>query len=570
MPIPMSKYINITSGVGGAGGVSVRQLIGMVFTTSAMVDTLDPIVFSGGPTAALAAISAFFGASSEEYLRAALYFSYVSPSIRAPQSLSFARFARTDSPWSIFGAEMAFSLATLKTVIAGLIAFNFGDAAASVTAGSFVVGQQYTITSVGTTNFTLIGASANTVGVVFIATGVGTGTGTAEYNGVVTVGSINLSGAADLAGVASALQTALRLSVDTRLATCTVTYDAVNSRFDFVASGTVATAPFSVVQIGTGVTDTSNELGWYASQGALIISAQTAQTPVQAFTQASNITNNFGSFCFTFGCTLTLAEQTAVATYNGALNLMFQYSLPVSPSNYSTTSAALLSISGVGMTYELATLNQFPEMIPMAIMAATDYTQRNGVTNFDYRQIPGITASVTGTASDPVTYTALDAARVNYYGTTQEAGQNISFYQDGVLTGLSTSPQAMNTFANEQWLKSYIAAAFLSLQLALPQFAANKSGIGQAMAVLNDAVSKGLFNGVISVGKPLSLTQQLYVTQQTGDDNAWIQVQNAGYWYTVSISSSVVNGATVYTLNYTLIYSKNDAVRSVVGTHVLI
>lgn len=39
-----------------------------------------------------------------------------------------------------------------------------------VTAGNFVVGQTYTIASVGTTNFTLIGASSNTVGTQFVAT----------------------------------------------------------------------------------------------------------------------------------------------------------------------------------------------------------------------------------------------------------------------------------------------------------------------------------------------------------------------------------------------------------------
>jgi hypothetical protein len=54
----------------------------------------------------------------------------------------------------------------------------------SVTSGAFVIDTVYTITSVGTTDFTLIGASANTVGIVFTATGVGTGTGTATYSGV--------------------------------------------------------------------------------------------------------------------------------------------------------------------------------------------------------------------------------------------------------------------------------------------------------------------------------------------------------------------------------------------------
>ena len=50
----------------------------------------------------------------------------------------------------------------------------------SVTAGAFLVGTTYLITSVGTTNFTSIGATSNTVGVYFIATGVGSGTGTAQ------------------------------------------------------------------------------------------------------------------------------------------------------------------------------------------------------------------------------------------------------------------------------------------------------------------------------------------------------------------------------------------------------
>uniref|UniRef100_A0A6M3K180 Putative head-tail connector n=1 Tax=viral metagenome TaxID=1070528 RepID=A0A6M3K180_9ZZZZ len=55
----------------------------------------------------------------------------------------------------------------------------------SVTAGSFVTGTVYRILSVGTTDFTLIGASASTVGVVFTATGAGTGTGTATASGIV-------------------------------------------------------------------------------------------------------------------------------------------------------------------------------------------------------------------------------------------------------------------------------------------------------------------------------------------------------------------------------------------------
>jgi len=51
----------------------------------------------------------------------------------------------------------------------------------SVSAGSFTVGFSYQITSLGTTNWTAIGAGVNPqVGQVFTATGVGSGTGTAS------------------------------------------------------------------------------------------------------------------------------------------------------------------------------------------------------------------------------------------------------------------------------------------------------------------------------------------------------------------------------------------------------
>lgn len=47
-----------------------------------------------------------------------------------------------------------------------------------ITAGAFVVGTTYKILTIGTTDFTLVGAASNTVGEIFVATGVGAGTGT--------------------------------------------------------------------------------------------------------------------------------------------------------------------------------------------------------------------------------------------------------------------------------------------------------------------------------------------------------------------------------------------------------
>jgi hypothetical protein len=57
----------------------------------------------------------------------------------------------------------------------------------TINAGSFVIGEAYTITTIGNTDFTLIGAASNTVGISFVATGTGTGTGTANTSPRITV-----------------------------------------------------------------------------------------------------------------------------------------------------------------------------------------------------------------------------------------------------------------------------------------------------------------------------------------------------------------------------------------------
>ena len=80
--------------------------------------------------------------------------------------------------------------------------YAYRRAAYSVTSGNFVSGNTYTITSEGTTDFTLIGASSNTVGTIFLATGAGTGTGTAtnstyEFAHVIDGDALSLTSAGD-------------------------------------------------------------------------------------------------------------------------------------------------------------------------------------------------------------------------------------------------------------------------------------------------------------------------------------------------------------------------------------
>jgi microcystin-dependent protein len=61
-----------------------------------------------------------------------------------------------------------------------------------VLAGSFVRGQTYTIVTVGTTDFRLVGASANTVGLSFNATAAGSGTGTASTTSFIGINTFRV------------------------------------------------------------------------------------------------------------------------------------------------------------------------------------------------------------------------------------------------------------------------------------------------------------------------------------------------------------------------------------------
>lgn len=72
---------------------------------------------------------------------------------------------------------------TTNTVVNLTKEDSVGTSAPVITAGSFVVGKLYDIVALGNTDFTQVGAVVSAIGVKFIATGVGVGSGTAAKLG---------------------------------------------------------------------------------------------------------------------------------------------------------------------------------------------------------------------------------------------------------------------------------------------------------------------------------------------------------------------------------------------------
>lgn len=368
--------------------------------------------------------------------------------------------------------------------------------------------------------------------------------------------AINLSTALTFADVASLLQTAVRTGVGAQYTTALVTYDSLTQ--EFKVQGSVvgnAAAIINVAPTGTDIAPLINLNGVGSVQSPGIA----AQSPLAAFIAAEQLTDSFGSASFQE--TMTLEQAVDLATYVAAQNIKYQLYLSVSRADYETWSAALIGIPSVGLILN-ATTNEYKESLPQAIMAATDYDRRNATLNYMFRQ-----SALTGDVVDTEESIALDAARVNYYGTTASAGQRISFFQRGFLMGGATAALDMNVHANEQWLKAFMSSRFLALEIATGKIPANNEGRGLCMLVISEGVDRAKFNGTIQVGRLLNSTQQIAITELTGDALAYLEVQNNGYWADVTM---VEEAPEEWVAKYTLAYAKNNVVRKIEGSHNLV
>jgi|SRR5882757_68111 len=501
MAIAFSKYINITSGVGAGVTVAQRELIGRLFTTNALVPTGSYVEFDSA-----AEVGAYFGTTTEEYKRALYYFSFISKNITTPQKISFASYQPASTAPKIFGAPITSSLSSFTSIANGSLHIQMGSFSTTFSSIDFT----------GLTSFAQVAAKLTTY-IINYTTG----------------GTLWTSAA--------------------------VTYNSTTASFNLVG-GAVGNA---VISITPGISaDISPLIGWNSPQ-TIFSNGISAQQPSDALVASTQASTNFGSFLFIPA--LTLEEITAAAIWNDSQNILYQYMIPIlTITDAPTYSTALLPYGGSAMTLSF-TSGEYPEMLPMMILAATNYAGINSVQNYMYQQ-----SSLTPSVTDTTVSNSLDSQSVNYYGVTQTAGQFLAFYQRGYLTGMGTDPTDMNTYANEQWLKDAAGAVLMTVFLSLAKVSANDQGRIQIITALQSVISQALLNGTISVNKFLLIQQIVKIGQLTGDPNAWQQVQSIGYWLNCEIVPIVVNSITEYQAVYTLVYSKDDIIRSIKGTHVLI
>lgn len=617
--ISQSRYVNIVSGVGAGAAVAQRQLIMRLMTQN---NLLPPGLVAEFSTAA--AVGAYFGTSSEEYYRALAYFSFVSKSITSPQLISYARWVSTAIAPMIVGDTIAKVLANLVAQTAGTLTINNGASASQIaginlssattltqaasllqtalqaagviltspaapatgtTAGGTLAATTYyvkityvnalgeTLPSTETTQAALINtlltvtspaAQTGATGYnVYVSTA--TGTETKQNTTPIAIGTPWTEPTTGLIA-GDALPTS-NTTGNAQLTTCSVTYNTNTNQFVLTGS-TPGSGSLSCTPTGLG-TDLSQLLGW-ATGGTVLVAGQAAATPDAAIAASAAISNNFGSFAYcTPSSPLTNTQITAIATWADAQNNMYMYSLATPLANLQTLYALISGYSGVAINILSTTQpNDYVEQSPCEILAATNYNNPGASQNYMFYQF----AKRNTTVTDDNTANTVDANRGNYIGVTQEAGQQLAFYQRGVLCGGSQAATDMNTFANEMWLKSSFSTQFMSLFLNVPEVPADPSGAAMLLGVMTPTITTAKTNGVISVGKTLTAVQQLTITQITGDPNAWRQVQTLGYWVNITFTTQTNpnSGLQETVANYQFVYAKSNAIRAVNGSDVMI
>lgn len=501
MPISQTKYIDVTTYAVTEQQLSNKSLVTRIFTTNELIPNNTIIVFYSAD-----AVSKYFGANSDEYKFANKYFTFLNDNAESSKELSFARYTTAAVAAQLIATKQSATLAEFKAITTGSIHVSIN--------------------------------------------GVGT-----DLTG------IDLSECADLAGVATAIQTAIRAyttGLDAYTG-ATVSYDATKGVFKLVG-GITGECAIEAASAAASGTDLSALLKWNADNKPVVSAGLNVRTLTQFLDNDSQLSNNFGSFAF-FGITQQ-ADIVEIAQWNHNKNCQYMYSLSVNASNYEAIQEAVKNFDGCALTYDIH--NDMAYYMPMVLMAVTNYNETDGVINYMFKKFPNDLPSV----SDDATSNTLDNLKINYLGSTSQSNSTLSFYQPGYLQG---SIQDMSVYANEIWLKDYMVTAGLQLLLTKKRVPANNNGKNMFIAVLQDAVNKALNNGTIDLGKILTSAEIAYVTSiANGNTMAYKSVEQNGYWYGVDIKKENVNNIYKNILTYILVYTKGDSIRKIEGSHILV
>lgn len=323
--IPASEIVNVIPGVVGAGGTGL-DMIGLILTNNVRAPYGAVLSFSSLPD-----VQAYFGASSDEAAKAAVYFNGYINSFQKPASVLFAAYATAARSGWLRGATLSYTLAQLQALTGTL-----------------------TITSGGTP---------------------------------LTSSTINLAAATSFSNAATLIQAAFTSPP------FAVTYDSVAGAFLFTstATGNAATTTYATGTLAIPLALTA-ATGATVSQGAAIDVAGTAMAAITATTQ--NFVAFTTLFTLTDQLFVDFATWNG-ALDNRFMFVGWTTSATAITNSDTTSPARVIDAANISGTACIYSPSADKAVFVLGYVASLDFNRLNGRTVAAFRSGDGLTADVT-------------------------------------------------------------------------------------------------------------------------------------------------------------------------------
>jgi hypothetical protein len=512
--IPASQIVSVVPSVIGAGGAAL-DLNGLILTANPRVPIGTVQSFPSSP-----AVSAYFGATSQEAMLANIYFLGFDGSTVKPGALLFAQYPLAPvGAWLRGGNISSMTLAVLQALSGSLQITIDGvvKTASSISlagATSFSAAAALIATALSLTPLPGATITASITGTVMTVSAVGTGT--------VAAGE-TLSGGSVIAGTTVVNQltgTTGGVGTYTVSASQTVTSGALTATFPPVSFDPISGA-FQINSSTTGPTSTIGFASGTLAPSLLLTQANAAQTsqgapigvPATNMTAITGITQDWASFMTAFNPSAT---GVAFAAWNNAQNNDFAYvhwttdaAATVVPDT--TTTGALIqnaNYSGAVLIYETGTQGDIAAFT-MGMIASLDFGATNGRATAMFRSQSGLTADVV----DGTIAANLKANGYNFYGDWSTANADFIFFANGVISGPF---EWIDSYVDQIWMNNQFQLALMSLLVAVKSIPYNAVGYAMIRAACLDVINAAVNFGAIRAGVSLSQAQAAEVNFAAG------------------------------------------------------
>jgi len=522
--IPASQLVRVTPSVLSAGGEAL-DLNSIFLSQDTAVPVGQVLAF---PT--LQSVSDFFGASSDEYALAAVYFGGFSGSSILPSKLYFARWnSGSIAAYLRSGSLASLTLSQLQAFSGTLIidvngeevtsasinlasATSFTNAAALITAGLQTVGGIFTgVASQTSTNLTVESVSSGKlhVGNSVLLDGATSVTIVSQTSG--TPGGIGVyvvSASGSHASVSATVTSTVACAYDSQRHAFVVTSPTtgVNSTIDY-ATGTLAT--------NVKLTEAT---------GAIISNGSAAAVAATLLDNITQITQNWALFMTVWEP--DLAGKEAFAAWVATSNSRYGYVAwdtdegPTASENDSGCFAQLtINDNGVIPVWGPADKAAFI----CGATAAINFDETQGRITYAYKAQSGLTPDVT----DATVAANLLSNGYNFYGNYSTANQAFTFLQNGQCSG---DWNWIDSFVNQIKLNSDLQLAFMDLFASIKSVPYNQRGYNLLRAAASDPINAALNFGSIQPGVELSARQIAEIDTAAGQTGVGRAVVTNGYY----------------------------------------